>query len=345
MRSAIVVILVLALATFAGAQKKDWVEPVPVEGRALDCTNAIPIYCGDVLTGDNTGMPNNVVNYSCVGYNENGGEVVYEFTIPAGMCLDLLITMEPSGCDLDLFFLGSCDETDCLYYSGSTGTETIVTGCLEPGTYYDYYVVAVNGDGLESQPSASASARTFDGTGPTTPADLTAVAVGTDRGLVVPVVRHAAARSFAQVEGTIGELAKKARAGSLTMEELQGGSFTIQGQGFGASQGMVTLDDMLLTVNSWSDTSIDVAVEAGTPRGRYQLKITSAAGESTINRYQPPTNAAGSTARQRAPGGGVTGPARRMAPDGVRWPPCPRTGRTFRPRGSARSARLRPLRA
>jgi hypothetical protein len=136
MRSAIVVILVLALAVVAGAQKKDWVEPVPVEGRALDCSDAIPIYCGDTFTGDNTGMPNNVVNYSCVGYNENGGEVVYEFTVPAGICYDVLITMVPEGCDLDLFFLGSCDESDCLLYSGSVSTEQIATGCLEPGTYY-----------------------------------------------------------------------------------------------------------------------------------------------------------------------------------------------------------------
>ena len=52
---------------------------------------------------------------------------------------------------------------------------------LSPATEYDYYVVAVNGEGLESQPSTAASARTFDGTGPTTPTDLTATAVGTDR--------------------------------------------------------------------------------------------------------------------------------------------------------------------
>lgn len=52
---------------------------------------------------------------------------------------------------------------------------------LSPATDYEYYIVAVNGDGLDSQPSTPASVRTFDGTGPTTPTDLTATAVGADR--------------------------------------------------------------------------------------------------------------------------------------------------------------------
>ncbi len=88
------------------------------------------------MTGDNTGMPNNVVNYGCTTLNENGGEVVYELVIPPPACKVVTITMTPQGCDLDLFFLGSCDEIDCLDYSGSVSTEQIVTTCLEPGTYY-----------------------------------------------------------------------------------------------------------------------------------------------------------------------------------------------------------------
>ena len=69
------------------------------------------------------------------------------------------------------------------------------------------------------------------------------VAVGLDEGLVVPVVRDADALSFAQVEGTIGELAKKARAGSLTMEELQGGTFTISNAGvYGSLNSMPILN-------------------------------------------------------------------------------------------------------
>ena len=52
---------------------------------------------------------------------------------------------------------------------------------LSPATEYDYFVVAVNGDDLESDPSATVSATTFDGTGPTTPTDLLASAAGPDR--------------------------------------------------------------------------------------------------------------------------------------------------------------------
>jgi len=69
------------------------------------------------------------------------------------------------------------------------------------------------------------------------------VAVGLKEGLVVPVVRDADALSFAAVEGTIGELAKRARDGALTMEELQGGTFTISNAGvYGSLNSMPILN-------------------------------------------------------------------------------------------------------
>ena len=64
---------------------------------------------------------------------------------------------------------------------GTTAQTVFQDDGLTPATAYDYYVVAVNGDGLQSQPSATVSARTFDGTGPTAPTELTATAVATDR--------------------------------------------------------------------------------------------------------------------------------------------------------------------
>jgi 2-oxoglutarate dehydrogenase E2 component (dihydrolipoamide succinyltransferase) len=57
------------------------------------------------------------------------------------------------------------------------------------------------------------------------------VAVSTDEGLVVPVVRDADRKSFAEIEGGIVDLAKKARDGKLTLEDLRGGTFTITNGG------------------------------------------------------------------------------------------------------------------
>ncbi|MGP1346225.1 MAG: 2-oxoglutarate dehydrogenase complex dihydrolipoyllysine-residue succinyltransferase [Phycisphaerales bacterium] len=58
-----------------------------------------------------------------------------------------------------------------------------------------------------------------------------AVAVGTPKGLVVPVLRNAESLDFAGIESGIGELAKKARDGKLTLEDMQGGTFTISNGG------------------------------------------------------------------------------------------------------------------
>ncbi|RME15451.1 MAG: 2-oxoglutarate dehydrogenase complex dihydrolipoyllysine-residue succinyltransferase [Alphaproteobacteria bacterium] len=57
------------------------------------------------------------------------------------------------------------------------------------------------------------------------------VAAGTPQGLVVPVIRNADAMSFAEIEKAIAEKGKRAREGKLTMEEMQGGTFTISNGG------------------------------------------------------------------------------------------------------------------
>jgi 2-oxoglutarate dehydrogenase E2 component (dihydrolipoamide succinyltransferase) len=57
------------------------------------------------------------------------------------------------------------------------------------------------------------------------------VAVGTERGLVVPVVRDAEAMSLAQIEKTINDFGKRARDGQLKIDEMQGGTFTISNGG------------------------------------------------------------------------------------------------------------------
>ena len=56
-------------------------------------------------------------------------------------------------------------------------------------------------------------------------------AVGTDKGLVVPVLRNADELSFADIEKNIKDISEKARDGKLTIEDLQGGTFTISNGG------------------------------------------------------------------------------------------------------------------
>jgi len=56
-------------------------------------------------------------------------------------------------------------------------------------------------------------------------------AVGTERGLVVPVLRNADELSFADIEKNIKTISEKARNGKLTIEDLQGGTFTISNGG------------------------------------------------------------------------------------------------------------------
>ncbi|MEY4631192.1 MAG: 2-oxoglutarate dehydrogenase complex dihydrolipoyllysine-residue succinyltransferase [Pseudomonadota bacterium] len=57
------------------------------------------------------------------------------------------------------------------------------------------------------------------------------VAVSSDRGLVVPVVRNADRLSFAEMEMAIGNFAKRARDGKITVDELTGGTFTVSNGG------------------------------------------------------------------------------------------------------------------
>tara|TARA_B100000408_G_scaffold136933_1_gene127705 strand:- start:1413 stop:2075 length:663 start_codon:yes stop_codon:yes gene_type:complete len=56
-------------------------------------------------------------------------------------------------------------------------------------------------------------------------------AVGTDKGLVVPVIKNSDELSFADIEKNIKNISEKARDGKLTIEDLQGGTFTISNGG------------------------------------------------------------------------------------------------------------------
>jgi 2-oxoglutarate dehydrogenase E2 component (dihydrolipoamide succinyltransferase) len=57
------------------------------------------------------------------------------------------------------------------------------------------------------------------------------IAVGTERGLVVPVLRNAESMSFAEIEAAIKDFGARAREGKMTLEEMTGGTFTISNGG------------------------------------------------------------------------------------------------------------------
>jgi hypothetical protein len=96
----------------------------------LDCSNAIPIACGDVVNGDNTSGMMNVQTYNCSGWTETGPEVVYELTLDG----EYYVTgsLSNMACDDDIFFLSACDENACLTY----GDISFTSGCVGPGTFY-----------------------------------------------------------------------------------------------------------------------------------------------------------------------------------------------------------------
>jgi 2-oxoglutarate dehydrogenase E2 component (dihydrolipoamide succinyltransferase) len=69
------------------------------------------------------------------------------------------------------------------------------------------------------------------------------IAVGTERGLVVPVLRDSDAMSFSDIEKKINEFGKRARDGKLSIEEMQGGTFTISNGGvYGSLMSMPILN-------------------------------------------------------------------------------------------------------
>lgn len=69
------------------------------------------------------------------------------------------------------------------------------------------------------------------------------VAVATPNGLIVPVIRNCESLGFADIEKTLIEMANKGKTGSITAEEMAGGTFTISNGGiFGSLMGTPILN-------------------------------------------------------------------------------------------------------
>ncbi len=80
------------------------------------------------------------------------------------------------------------------------------------------------------------------------------VAVSTDRGLMVPVIRSADERSFASIEQAIAQFATKARDGTIAVDDLQGGTFTITNGGTFGSLLSTPISEPARKVRSWACT-------------------------------------------------------------------------------------------
>jgi hypothetical protein len=125
--------LVFALPAFADERDKK-IEAeigVPVENsRALDCTGATVIACGQAIQSTTVGGVNNVNTYNCVSWNEGGPEKVFVLTTTGWNTIRAALS--GMSVDLDVFILSSCSENACIAY----GDASALTGCVGPGTYY-----------------------------------------------------------------------------------------------------------------------------------------------------------------------------------------------------------------
>jgi hypothetical protein len=135
----LVVLMALCLVGSLAVAK----EPVKFEPSSrvlIDCANAIPINCGDVVTGDNTGLPSNFDSYGCGYSSETGGEIFYVLTLT--QIMEVSVALSGMTADLDVF-LGTCDEDlNCIAYGNVSFTTTLEAG--------DYYIVVDGYYGAES---------------------------------------------------------------------------------------------------------------------------------------------------------------------------------------------------
>lgn len=128
MKQLAIVLMSLALIATA-AVAKDKIPPTFGSRGNLDCSAAEVLECNTSVSSSTIGLPNNVGQYGCVGWDESGGEKVFEFTLDEESTITARIFA--MGLDLDIFLLGSCDEADCISHGNQ-----LITTVLDRGTYY-----------------------------------------------------------------------------------------------------------------------------------------------------------------------------------------------------------------
>ena len=100
------------------------------------------------------------------------------------------------------------------------------------------------------------------------------VAVDTERGLLVPVVRDVDQKSIIQIAGELDELSKKARAGKLTPDEMKGGTFTVSNLGgIGGTQFNPIVNWPEVGILGVSRASLEYVMHEGSPAWRLMMPV------------------------------------------------------------------------
>ncbi|MBN2055183.1 lamin tail domain-containing protein, partial [bacterium] len=106
--------------------------PSPTPGPGEDCSNPIPINCGDIVTGDTTTYVNDYSSYYCSTWNEGGPDVVYIVEACPG---DLTATISGMTADLDVAIMDVCPPSSSYTICAVGNTTATVTVPAE-GFYY-----------------------------------------------------------------------------------------------------------------------------------------------------------------------------------------------------------------
>ncbi|XP_048217445.1 pyruvate dehydrogenase protein X component, mitochondrial isoform X1 [Perognathus longimembris pacificus] len=135
------------------------------------------------------------------------------------------------------------------------------------------FIIKAAAVSLRQMPGVNVS---WDGTGPKQLSSIDiSVAVATDKGLITPIIKDAAAKGIQEISKSVKALSKKARDGKLLPEEYQGGSFSI------SNLGMFGIDEFTAVINPPQACILAVG------RSRPVLKLTEdEEGNGTLQQHQ-----------------------------------------------------------
>jgi hypothetical protein len=132
----ILIVIGLYSSSWAVRQPQGDTAPVDQRDQSLNCDAIVPIEIGEIVYGDNSGLPNGANLYSCMYWDMWGGETIYELTVSEAALYT--VTLYGPGSDLGILMLADCSRmSTCWGYSdeNTSGTEWF-SAHLTPGVYY-----------------------------------------------------------------------------------------------------------------------------------------------------------------------------------------------------------------